>query len=81
MEYIIGGRPMYRTIETKQSFTTQAWQLLLSQGLLYSIGGSLCYYPTFMYLSEWFVARRGFANGICFAGTAGEQLTELYIVK
>ncbi|KAK4054779.1 hypothetical protein OIV83_000703 [Microbotryomycetes sp. JL201] len=52
------------------SFATQAWQLLLSQGLLYSVGGSMVYYPTFSFLSEWFVARRGFANGICFAGTA-----------
>ncbi|KAM0793095.1 hypothetical protein ACM66B_000576 [Microbotryomycetes sp. NB124-2] len=48
----------------------QSWQLLLSQGLLYSIGGACVYYPTFAYLSEWFVTRRGFANGICFAGTA-----------
>lgn len=27
-------------------------------------------YSTFRFLSDWFVERRGFANGVCFAGTA-----------
>ncbi|KDE05119.1 hypothetical protein MVLG_04462 [Microbotryum lychnidis-dioicae p1A1 Lamole] len=52
------------------SFAKTAWQLLLTQGFMYSIGGSLAYYATFTFLSEWFVQRRGFANGVCFAGTA-----------
>lgn len=52
----------------RQIRIAQPWQLLLTQGLLYSIGGSMAYYPTFDYLQEWFHERRGFANGVCFAG-------------
>jgi hypothetical protein len=29
---------------------------------------ALLYAPTMSYLSEWFVSRRGFANGVVFAG-------------
>ncbi|KAK4058186.1 hypothetical protein OIO90_000925 [Microbotryomycetes sp. JL221] len=62
------------------SFSKEPWHLLLSQGLLYSIGGAFVYYPTFSYLSEWFVARRGFANGCCFAGTAAGGLVYPFIM-
>ncbi|KAJ7213893.1 MFS general substrate transporter [Mycena pura] len=52
------------------SYATQIYQLILLQGVLYAIGGSLLYLPCISYLSEWFIARRGMANGILFAGTA-----------
>ncbi|MCJ1411932.1 hypothetical protein MMC19_006024 [Ptychographa xylographoides] len=51
------------------SFATTAWQLILTQGILYAIGGSLLYLPTIMYLDEWFVRRKGLALGVMFAGT------------
>ncbi|KAJ7121120.1 major facilitator superfamily domain-containing protein [Mycena epipterygia] len=38
-------------------------------GVVYAIGGFLLYLPCMAYMSEWFVARRGMANGILFAGT------------
>ncbi|GAA6022973.1 hypothetical protein JCM10207_007735 [Rhodosporidiobolus poonsookiae] len=63
------------------SFATTPWQLLLTQGLLYSIGGSMAYYSTFYFLSEWFVERRGFANGVCFAGTAAGGLILPFILE
>lgn len=63
------------------SFATTPWQLLLTQGLLYSIGGAMAYYPTFSYLQEWFVERRGFANGVCFAGTAAGGLVLPFILQ
>jgi len=59
----------------------QPWQLLLTQGLLYSIGGAMAYYSTFYYLQEWFVERRGFANGVCFAGTAAGGLVLPFILQ
>lgn len=49
------------------SFATQPWHLLLTQGLMYSLGGGLQYYTTISYLMEHFVERRGLANGVCFS--------------
>ncbi|GAA6035327.1 hypothetical protein JCM8097_008817 [Rhodosporidiobolus ruineniae] len=63
------------------SFAKSPWQLLLTQGLLYSVGGSMCYYSTFYFLSEWFIERRGFANGVCFAGTAAGGLVLPFILE
>ncbi|KPV78552.1 uncharacterized protein RHOBADRAFT_51007 [Rhodotorula graminis WP1] len=63
------------------SFATAPWQLLLTQGLLYSIGGAMAYYSTFYYLQEWYVERRGFANGVCFAGTAAGGLVLPFILQ
>ncbi|KAJ4000865.1 MFS general substrate transporter [Lentinula boryana] len=52
------------------SYTSQVVQLVVFQGVLYAIGGSLLYIPCISYLSEWFNHRRGLANGVVFAGTA-----------
>ncbi|KAF8209558.1 MFS general substrate transporter [Mycena galopus ATCC 62051] len=52
------------------SYATEIWQLILLQGVLYAIGASLLYLPCISFMSEWFVARRGMANGIIFSGTA-----------
>jgi MFS family permease len=46
----------------------QVYVLVLTQGVLYAIGGSLIYSPCMSYMSEWFVNRRGMANGVIFAG-------------
>ncbi|KAJ7495833.1 major facilitator superfamily domain-containing protein [Mycena galericulata] len=58
------------------SYATEAsvFQLILLQGVLYAVGGSLLYLPCISYMSEWFVVRRGMANGILFAGTAAGGL-------
>ncbi|KAJ7645052.1 major facilitator superfamily domain-containing protein [Mycena polygramma] len=60
--------PSHRTI------LLQLYQHILLQGVFYAIGGSLLYLPCISYLSEWFVVRRGLANGILFAGTAAGGL-------
>ena len=52
------------------SFANTIPQLFLTQGVLYSIGGSIHYYPVFLYLDEWFVARKGFAYGVVWAGAS-----------
>ncbi|PBK97305.1 MFS general substrate transporter [Armillaria gallica] len=52
------------------SYTTKVSTLVGLQGVLYAVGGSLLYPPCISYMSEWFVARRGLANGVIFAGTA-----------
>ena len=51
------------------SFATKVWHLILTQGILYAIGGNLVYYPIFMFIDEWFVRRKGFAFGIMWAGS------------
>ncbi|KAJ4471357.1 major facilitator superfamily domain-containing protein [Lentinula edodes] len=52
------------------SYTTQIIPLVVLQGALYAIGGSMLYIPCISYLSEWFHHKRGFANGVVSAGTA-----------
>ncbi|KAI4095881.1 MAG: hypothetical protein LQ339_007119 [Xanthoria mediterranea] len=51
------------------SFARAVWQLIITQGVLYAIGGCMLYMPTMQYLDEWFVRRKGFALGVFFAGT------------
>ncbi|KAJ7506746.1 MFS general substrate transporter [Mycena galericulata] len=62
------------------SYATKIYQLIILQGVLYALGGALLYLPCICYMSEWFVARRGLANGILFAGTdAGGVLIPLVL--
>ena len=51
------------------SFADTVWELILTQGLLYGIGGSLLYNPMIFYLDGWFDRRKGLAFGILWAGT------------
>ncbi|GAA94106.1 hypothetical protein E5Q_00753 [Mixia osmundae IAM 14324] len=50
------------------SFCNAPWQLILCQGVGYAIGGSLAYFSMFAFLCEWYVAKRGMANGVTFSG-------------
>jgi MFS family permease len=52
------------------SYVNNVRALVGLQGATYAIGGALLYAPCISYMSEWFVAKRGLANGILFAGTA-----------
>ncbi|KAJ6622018.1 MFS general substrate transporter [Mycena sp. CBHHK59/15] len=51
------------------AFATQPWQLVLTQGAIYALGGSFLYFPAMTYLFEWFSEKQGLANGIIFSGT------------
>lgn len=51
------------------SFSTRVWHLILTQGVLSAVGGFMLYAPTFIFLDEWFITRKGFALGVMFAGT------------
>lgn len=51
------------------SYATSVAQLILTQGVLYGIGGSLLYNPFLFYLDEWFIRRKGMAYGVFFSGT------------
>ncbi|KAF9875310.1 hypothetical protein CkaCkLH20_07130 [Colletotrichum karsti] len=50
------------------SFCDSVEGLIATQGVLYGIGFSMLYFPVLRMLNEWFVARRGFAYGVLFAG-------------
>lgn len=52
------------------SFVQCVVHLILTQGLLYGVGGSLLYSPFIFYLDEWFDRWKGFAYGFLWAGTA-----------
>ncbi|CAE6503032.1 unnamed protein product [Rhizoctonia solani] len=51
------------------SFATKISHLILLQGILFGIGGGGLYAPVIIYLSEWFVARRGLAGSFIFGGS------------
>ena len=59
------------------SFSTRVWHLILTQGVLYAIGGTLLYTPTVVFLDEWFVAKKGF--GAYFPVYASKRL-QSYII-
>ncbi|KAF7557281.1 hypothetical protein G7Z17_g778 [Cylindrodendrum hubeiense] len=54
--------------------------LIVTQGVVYAIGGSISYCPCILYMDEWFVKRKGFAYGIMWSGTglAGFALPLLF---
>ena len=46
------------------SFATSTTQLIILQGMFYSLGGVCTYAPTLLFIDEWFVRRKGLAFGI-----------------
>ncbi|TFK97079.1 MFS general substrate transporter [Pterulicium gracile] len=52
------------------SYVLQVRYLVILQGTLYAIGGSMVYAPCISYMPEWFVKKRGLANGVIFSGAA-----------
>lgn len=63
------GLPIVVLAIILSSFATKVWHLVLTQGVLYAIGGSLLYYPIFIFIDEWFIRRKGFAFGVMWAGS------------
>ncbi|ETS02209.1 MFS general substrate transporter [Trichoderma reesei RUT C-30] len=51
------------------SFSETTTHLILTQGALYGIGGSIAYNPCLMYVDEWFDRRKGLAFGLMWSGT------------
>ncbi|KAF1843738.1 MFS general substrate transporter [Cucurbitaria berberidis CBS 394.84] len=62
------------------SLCTTVPQLVMTQGILYGIGGAVTYSPVVQFLDEWFVRRKGLAFGIMWAGTGvGGVITPLLL--
>lgn len=51
------------------SFSTNTTHLIVTQGILYALGGSFAYSPCIVFMDEWFVKKIGMAYGIMWAGT------------
>ncbi|KAG0207797.1 hypothetical protein BGX28_001043 [Mortierella sp. GBA30] len=68
------------------SFATELWQLYLTQGFLFGIGGGLVFFSSISVTAQYFEKRRGLANGIAVAGSgigglALAPLTRLLIAQ
>ena len=67
------------------SFANTVNQLILTQGVVYALGGCVLYFPTLFFIDEWFVQRKGLAYGImwvsCQVSFAIHQLTYFRLVR
>ncbi|KAI9726109.1 MAG: hypothetical protein M1834_009425 [Cirrosporium novae-zelandiae] len=63
------------------SFSDSVIELILSQGLLYGIGGGIMYAPTVIYLDEWFDKKKGLAFGVMWAGTGTAGLSVPFLMN
>ncbi|BGP51061.1 hypothetical protein JCM10450v2_006987 [Rhodotorula kratochvilovae] len=50
------------------SWATKVWQLIVLQGVICGSANAVLFAPVWLYLSEWWVARRGLAFGIVLSG-------------
>ncbi|KAK1972399.1 MFS general substrate transporter [Colletotrichum sublineola] len=48
------------------AFSKTPLQVIMTQGLLYGIGSGLLFAPSMSFIDEWFLERRGLANGLFF---------------
>lgn len=60
------------------SFASRVWQLILTQGALYAIGGILLYSSVCLLVDEWFIRRKGIAFGVMWAGTGFSGISVPY---
>jgi len=58
------GLPIIAIALIAGSFATKVSHLIMTQGALYAIGGSLLYCPTLVFLDEWFIRKKGLAFGV-----------------
>lgn len=49
------------------AFCTSVPQLIVTQGVVFGLGGCISYCPTTMYIDEWFVRRKGLAYGVVWS--------------
>ncbi|KAH6639091.1 major facilitator superfamily domain-containing protein [Boeremia exigua] len=62
------------------AFSTTALQVIMTQGLMYGLSSGLLFAPCISFVDEWFLQRRGLANGIFFgsANIASAALSPIF---
>lgn len=60
------------------SLSQTVTHLIISQGVFYAIGGSLCYSPTIQFMDEWFVKRKGLAFGVMWVGRVSIHFCSIF---
>lgn len=58
------GLPLMAAALIGASFANNVNHLLLTQGVLFALGGSIVYYPCLVFVDDWFIERKGLAFGI-----------------
>ncbi|KAI9158185.1 MFS-type transporter pynF [Paramyrothecium foliicola] len=67
--YMIGvGAVLCVVALVAASFATSVTSLIITQGVMYGVGFTMLYFPILRMMNEWFIARRGIAYGVMFAG-------------
>ena len=75
------GMPVMAAALIGASFATKVDHLIATQGVIYAIGGSIVYYPTLIWLDDWFIRKKGFAYGVMWAGTGAAGLVIPFIMN
>jgi nitrate/nitrite transporter NarK len=75
------GLPLMAASLIGASFSQTVNHLIITQGAIYGLGGCVVYYPTLLYLDEWFVQRKGLAYGIMWAGTGAAGLIIPFVMN
>lgn len=63
------------------SFSNSTGALLVTQGVLYGLGGLTLYFPAMYIIDEWFVARKGLAYGVVWTGTGTSGAIVPFLVQ
>lgn len=69
------GLPTIAVALITASFATEVSHLIITQGALYAVGGSLIYCPTLVSLDEWFIRRKGLAFGVMWVSFSFQSRT------
>ncbi|KAG9236766.1 MFS monocarboxylate transporter [Amylocarpus encephaloides] len=75
------GIPLMASGLVAASFANNVKTLVMTQGVLYALGGAVVYSPALIFLDQWFVRRKGLAFGVMWAGTGVGGLTIPFIMN
>jgi len=75
------GLPLMAVGLIAASFVDTVNHLILAQGAIYALGGCIVYYPTLLFIDEWFIRRKGLAYGIMWAGTGAAGLVIPFVLN
>jgi hypothetical protein len=78
---MLAGSIIMVTALITASFCNSVSGLLVTQGVLYAVGGLIIYFPSIQYIEEWFVVRRGMAYGVMWAGTGSAGIVVPFLLQ